>query len=79
MADADPPGQLLGLLELARGQAVGDRRHGDRGVAERLMSGLGDDRAVDPPREGDRHPAVPAQGLEQPITVGDQRWFRAGP
>ncbi len=49
VADADPAGQRLGLLELARGQAVGNRRHGHGGVAQRHEGGLGDDRAVDPP------------------------------
>ena len=51
VADADLPGQLLGLLQLARGQALGDRRHGDRRIAQGVIGRLGDDRAVDPPEK----------------------------
>ena len=51
MANADFPGQFLSLLELAGCQALGDRRHGDRGIPQGFIRRLGDDRAVDPPEK----------------------------
>ena len=63
---------VLGLLQLARGQALGDRRHGEGRIAQGKLGGLGDDRAVDPAREGDGHPAVSLQGCEQPLATDVQ-------
>ena len=79
MADADRAGELLGLFQLAGGQAVGDGRHGDRGIAQGLIRGHGDDGAIHPARVGDRHPAVTAQGLHQPIAVRNERRVGLGP
>ena len=79
MANTDPAGQVLSLLEFTRSQAVRNGRHRDCRITECLMSGLGHNGAVDPSRIGNRQPAVSAQSLDQPITVFDQRWFSAGP
>ena len=48
VADTDPAGQFLGLLELSSGQAVRNRRHGNRGIPNRRVRRLSDDCAVNP-------------------------------
>ena len=72
VANPNAPGEILGFLELTGGQAIGNSRHGNCGIAKGLVSCLGDNRAVNSSGIRNGHPAVTLQGVEQLLTPGDQ-------
>ena len=77
MLDPDLQRQLGCFFQLPCGEAIGDRRHGDRRVAERHLRRLGDHSAIDPARVRHRQAAIPPQDPEQPLAPIHQ--FRVVP
>ena len=72
MTDADQGSQLLGRFPLARSEARADGRHGDGLIAARHLCRLGDDRAIDAPRECHGHATVAAKKGQQAVSLLDQ-------
>ena len=72
VADADLPGQLAALFQLAGGQAGADAGDGHGPIAQGQLGRLGQHRAVQSAGEGHGATAVAAQQFQQAVAFGGQ-------
>ena len=70
--DADPLGELLGVIDLGARHARAVGGDGDRPVAECAMSRCRHDAAVDAAAERDEHALAAAENVEQAIGLGGE-------